>query len=66
MGVSFPGINPGIILNSEKIDKDKWVPVALKGRIPVKVQRGIRIKKGDVIYASIEESWEMHLYPNPM
>jgi len=47
---------PGYILNSSKAEIPNWNLIALKGRVPVKINSKIKeIKKGSLLYASVSE-----------
>jgi hypothetical protein len=46
--------NPGLILNSKK-DSENFVLIGLRGRIKVKLEKGLKIKKGQALYVSMKE-----------
>ena len=43
---------PGFILNSDKEKFKNWVLIALRGRVKVKLEKNLKVKKGQALFAS--------------
>ena len=54
---------PGFILNSDKEEKN-WVLLALRGRVNIKIEEGLSIKKGQSLFASEKEDGVAGIKPN--
>ena len=47
--------NPGFILNSDEARDGNWVMIALRGRVKVKLEKDLKVNKGQALYVSEKE-----------
>jgi len=54
---------PGFILNSDKEEKN-WILLALRGRVNIKIEKGLSIEKGQSLFASEKQDGVAGIKPN--